>query len=186
MLSGARVAEQIKREVAAEVARLVRERGVRPGLAVVRVGDDPASAVYVGNKVRTSEQIGLYSEQHTLPAATTTEELLALVAELNAREEIDGLLVQLPLPSQVDEQRVLASIDPRKDVDGFHPLNVGNLVLGRPGFVPCTPAGILELLLREGIELRGARVVRRTRRRTHRSDPPTRLHTLRRRASGGS
>src|SRR5205085_1559020 len=157
MLGGARVAEQIKSEVAAEVARLAHEYGVRPGLAVVRVGDDPASAIYVGNKVRTSEQLGLYSEQHALPSATTTEELLALVAQLNAREEIDGLLVQLPQPPQVAEQRVLAAVDPRKDVDGFHPLNVGNLVLGRPALVPCTPAGILELLLREGIELRGAR-----------------------------
>ena len=157
MLGGARVAEQIKSEVAAEVARLAHEYGIRPGLAVVRVGDDPASAIYVGNKVRTSEQLGLYSEQHALPSATTTEELLALVAQLNAREEIDGLLVQLPLPPQVAEQRVLAAVDPRKDVDGFHPLNVGNLVLGRPALVPCTPAGILELLLREGIELRGAR-----------------------------
>ena len=156
VLGGARVAEQIKTEVAAEVARLAREHGVRPGLAVVRVGDDPASAVYVTNKVRTSEQLGLYSEHHALPAETETDELLALVAQLNAREEIDGLLVQLPLPSQVDEQRVLDAVDPRKDVDGFHPLNVGRLVLGRPALVPCTPAGILELLLCEGVELRGA------------------------------
>src|SRR5919199_3936061 len=157
VFSGARVAEEIKAEVAEEVARLVREYDVRPGLAVVRVGDDPASAVYVGNKVRTSEQLGLYSEHHALPAATTTDELLALVAELNARAEIDGLLVQLPLPPHVDEQRVLAAVDPRKDVDGFHPVNVGNLVLGRAAPVPCTPAGILELLLRERVELRGAR-----------------------------
>ena len=156
MLGGARVAAQIKTEVAQDVARLAREHGVRPGLAVVRVGDDPASAVYVTNKVRTSEQLGLYSEHHALPFETKTDELLALVAQLNAREEIDGLLVQLPLPAHVDEQRVLDAVDPHKDVDGFHPLNVGKLALGHPAFVPCTPAGILELLLREGVALRGA------------------------------
>ncbi|HEX8178004.1 MAG TPA: bifunctional methylenetetrahydrofolate dehydrogenase/methenyltetrahydrofolate cyclohydrolase FolD [Pyrinomonadaceae bacterium] len=156
LLDGARVAEEIKAEAAAEVAALARTHAVQPGLAVVRVGDDPASAVYVRNKVRTSEQLGLHSEQHALPAETTTEQLLALVAALNSRAEIDGILVQLPLPPQIDEQRVLAAIEPGKDVDGFHPLNVGNLVLGRPAFVPCTPAGIYELLKREGIEMRGA------------------------------
>ncbi len=122
----------------------------------MRVGDDPALAVYVRNKVRTSEQLGLHSEQHALAAETTTEQLLKLITELNARAEIDGILVQLPLPPQVDEQRVLDAIDPRKDVDGFHPLNVGNLVLCRPGFVPCTPAGILELLVRAGVPVKGA------------------------------
>ncbi|HYY42100.1 MAG TPA: bifunctional methylenetetrahydrofolate dehydrogenase/methenyltetrahydrofolate cyclohydrolase FolD [Pyrinomonadaceae bacterium] len=156
LLDGARVAEEIKAEAAAEIAALARTHGVQPGLAVVRVGDDPASAVYVRNKVRTSEQLGLHSEQHALPAETTTEQLLALVAALNSRAEIDGILVQLPLPPQIDEQRVLAAIEPGKDVDGFHPLNVGNLVLGRPAFVPCTPAGIYELLKREGIEMRGS------------------------------
>jgi methylenetetrahydrofolate dehydrogenase (NADP+)/methenyltetrahydrofolate cyclohydrolase len=157
VLDGAQVAEQIKTETAAEIALLAQAHGVRPGLAAVRVGDDPASAVYVRNKVRTSEQLGLYSEHHALPADTTTEQLLALVAQLNARTEIDGLLVQLPLPPQIIEQRVLEAIDPRKDVDGIHPLNVGNLVLGRPAFVPCTPAGICELLIRAGVELNGAR-----------------------------
>jgi len=156
VLDGARVAEEIKAEATAEVARLARAHGIRPGLAVVRVGDDPASAVYVRNKVRTSEQLGLHSEHHALAADTTSEQLLALVAELNARAEIDGILVQLPLPPQIDEARVLAAIDPRKDVDGFHPLNVGNLVLGRPAFVPCTPAGIYELLARTGVEIGGA------------------------------
>src|SRR5918911_2165838 len=156
VLDGARIAEEIKAEVAAEVELLARAYGVRPGLAVARVGDDAASALYVRNKVRTSEQLGLYSEQHALPADTTTEQLLALLAELNARPEIDGLLVQLPLPPQIDEQRVLETIDPAKDVDGFHPLNVGNLVLGRPAFVPCTPAGIYELLVRAGVEIGGA------------------------------
>jgi len=157
MLDGARVAEQIKREVAEGVARLLRARGRRPGLAAVRVGDDPASAVYVRNKVRTSEQLGLHSEHHALAADTTTEQLLALLADLNTRAEIDGILVQLPLPAQIDERRVLETVAPRKDVDGFHPLNVGLLASGRPAFVPCTPAGIYELLVREGIEIVGAR-----------------------------
>lgn len=156
ILDGARVAEQIKAEVAAEVAQLERAANVRPGLAVVRVGDDPASLVYVNNKVRTSAQLGLHSEHHALPTETTTEQLLDLIATINARAEIDGLLVQAPLPAQVDEQRVLVAVDPGKDVDGFHPLNVGLLALGQPALVPCTPAGIMELLGREGIEIRGA------------------------------
>ncbi|MGH9943287.1 MAG: bifunctional 5,10-methylenetetrahydrofolate dehydrogenase/5,10-methenyltetrahydrofolate cyclohydrolase [Pyrinomonadaceae bacterium] len=156
VLDGACVAEEIKREVAAEVSRLRAEQGVRPGLAAVRVGDDPASAVYVRSKVKTSEALGLYSEHHALPAETTTAELLALVHALNEREEIDGILVQLPLPRGVDESAVIGAIDPRKDVDGFHPINVGNLSLGRQAFVPCTPAGILELLRRAGVTVAGA------------------------------
>jgi|SRR5205085_2307837 len=157
LLDGARVAEQIKMEVAESVARLLRDGGCRPGLAAVRVGDDPASAVYVRNKVRTSEQLGLHSEHHALAADTTTDQLLALIAELNARTDIDGILVQLPLPAQIDERRVLEAVAPQKDVDGFHPLNVGLLASGRPNFVPCTPAGIYELLVREGIEISGTR-----------------------------
>jgi methylenetetrahydrofolate dehydrogenase (NADP+) / methenyltetrahydrofolate cyclohydrolase len=157
LLNGARVAEQIKLEVAEGVARLLRERGRRPGLAAVRVGDDPASAVYVRNKVRTSEQLGLHSEHHALAAETTTDQLLALIAELNTRTEIDGILVQLPLPAQIDERRVLEAVAPQKDVDGFHPLNVGLLASGRPNLVPCTPAGIYELLVREGIDISGTR-----------------------------
>lgn len=156
LLDGAAVAAEIKAEVATAVARLKRGQGAQPGLAVVRVGDDPASAVYVRNKVSASAELGLLSEHHALPAATTTEQLLALIAELNARDEIDGILVQLPLPAQVDEARVLAAVAPDKDVDGFHPLNVGNLVLGRSAFVPCTPAGIYELLVRAGVQLSGA------------------------------
>ncbi len=156
ILDGARIAEEIKREVAGEVARLSREQGIRPGLVAVRVGDDPASAVYVRNKVRTSESLGLLSEHVALPAETTTEELLAVVAQLNAREDVDGILVQLPLPPGVDESRVLAAVDPRKDVDGFHPINVGNLTLEREAFVPCTPAGIYELLMRAGVPISGA------------------------------
>jgi methylenetetrahydrofolate dehydrogenase (NADP+)/methenyltetrahydrofolate cyclohydrolase len=155
ILDGARVAEEIRREVAVEAARLKEEQGYVPCLVAVRVGDDPASAVYVRNKVRTSETVGLRSEHHELPGETTTEELLAEVGTLNARDDVDGILVQLPLPRGVDEARVIEAIDPAKDVDGFHPVNVGRLTLGRTGFAPCTPAGIIELLTREGIQISG-------------------------------
>ncbi|HEY9282713.1 MAG TPA: bifunctional 5,10-methylenetetrahydrofolate dehydrogenase/5,10-methenyltetrahydrofolate cyclohydrolase, partial [Pyrinomonadaceae bacterium] len=156
VLDGSRVADEIKREVAAEVAVLARGRGVVPCLVVVRVGDDPASEVYVRSKVKTSEQLGLRSEHRALPAETSEGQLLDEIAELNEREDVDGVLVQLPLPPAVDEARVIEAVDPGKDVDGFHPINVGRLAAGRPSFVPCTPAGILELLRREGVELRGA------------------------------
>jgi methylenetetrahydrofolate dehydrogenase (NADP+)/methenyltetrahydrofolate cyclohydrolase len=155
VLDGARVAEEIKREVARDAARLRETDDYVPCLVAVRVGSDPASAVYVRNKVRTCEALGLRSEQHELPEETTTEELLAEVATLNARRDVDGILVQLPLPRAIDEARVLEAIDPGKDVDGFHPLNVGRLTLGRKGFAPCTPAGIIELLTREKIAVRG-------------------------------
>jgi len=156
LLDGTRIAEEIKREVSAEAARLKAEHGIEPCLAAVRVGDDPASAVYVRNKVNTSAALGLRSEHHALAASTSTAELLALVAQLNQREDVDGILVQLPLPSQIDAARVLEAIDPAKDVDGFHPLNVGRMMLGQPALVPCTPAGIIELLVRSGIEIGGA------------------------------
>ena len=156
LLDGARVAEEIKREVADEVARINREHGVRPGLAVVQVGDDTASTVYVRNKVRTSQELGLLSEHQALPAETTIEQLLERVATLNGRDDIDGVLVQLPLPRGLDEARVLEAIDPAKDVDGFHPVNVGRLSLGQQTLAPCTPAGIIELLDRSQIEIRGA------------------------------
>ena len=155
ILDGARVAEEIKREVSSEAARLKAECGYVPCLVAVRVGNDPASAVYVRNKVRTSETVGLRSEHHELPEETTTEELLSEVETLNARDDVDGILVQLPLPRGADEARVIEAIEPSKDVDGFHPINVGRLTLGRPGFAPCTPAGIIELLMREGIALSG-------------------------------
>jgi methylenetetrahydrofolate dehydrogenase (NADP+)/methenyltetrahydrofolate cyclohydrolase len=155
ILDGARVAEEIKREVSREAARLKDEYDYVPCLVAVRVGNDPASAVYVRNKVRTSEAIGLRSEHHELPEETTTEELLAEVETLNARADVDGILVQLPLPRGVDEARVIEAIDPAKDVDGFHPANVGRLTLGRSDFAPCTPAGIVELLTREDIEITG-------------------------------
>src|SRR5437763_5373061 len=156
LLDGARVAEEIRREVAREVERLKREHGVVPCLVVVRVGEDPASAVYVRNKVRTSEALGLRSEHHALPAETTTEELLALVESLNARDDVDGILVQLPLPEGVDERRVIEAINPAKDVDGFHPINIGRLSLGQETLAPCTPVGIIELLERNAIPIGGA------------------------------
>ena len=156
LLDGARVAEEIRREVAADVEKLKREHGVVPCLVVVRVGEDPASAVYVRNKVRTSEALGLRSEHHALSAETTTEELLNLVESLNAREDVDGILVQLPLPKMVDERRVIEAIDPEKDVDGFHPVNIGRLSLGEVSLAPCTPVGIIELLERNAIPIQGA------------------------------
>ncbi|OLE53024.1 MAG: bifunctional methylenetetrahydrofolate dehydrogenase/methenyltetrahydrofolate cyclohydrolase [Acidobacteria bacterium 13_1_20CM_3_53_8] len=155
-LDGARVAEEIKREVREKVALLAERSGVRPCLAAVRVGDDPASAVYVGNKVRTSEELGIRSEHHALPAEISGEELLALVESLNIRDDVDGILVQLPLPAQIDERQVLWAIDPAKDVDGFHPVNVGKLSLCQKTLVPCTPAGIIKLLERNKIAIGGA------------------------------
>ena len=156
VLDGASVAEEIKREVALDVERLKSGHDVVPCLTVVRVGEDPASAVYVRSKVRTSESLGLRSEHHALPAETGTQELLYLVKSLNAREDVDGILVQLPLPRGVDERRVLEAIDPLKDVDGFHPVNVGRLSLGQKTLAPCTPLGIIELLERNSIPTGGA------------------------------
>ncbi|HYE16335.1 MAG TPA: bifunctional 5,10-methylenetetrahydrofolate dehydrogenase/5,10-methenyltetrahydrofolate cyclohydrolase [Pyrinomonadaceae bacterium] len=156
-LDGERAAAEIKREVAAEVGLLRAERGVVPCLAVAQVGEDPASTVYVRSKVRACEELGIKSEHYLLPAGTTTEELLSLVGELNAREEVDGILVQLPLPGGVEESKVIEAIDPSKDVDGFHPVSVGRMMLRRPSLLPCTPAGIIELLVREGVEIKGAR-----------------------------
>ncbi len=158
ILDGASVAKAIRDEVANEVAEYSK-RGLRPGLAAVLAGNDPGSQIYVSGKVRTCEQLGLYSEKIDLPETTTTEALLALVGDLNSRDEIDGILVQLPLPGQVDAARVLNAVDPAKDVDGFHPVNVGRLVLNEPGPRPCTPAGIIELLDRHEIQMTGARAV---------------------------
>jgi methylenetetrahydrofolate dehydrogenase (NADP+)/methenyltetrahydrofolate cyclohydrolase len=159
ILSGAETAEAIKRGAADEIARLAEEHGFRPCLAVVRVGEDPASAVYVGNKVKTSRELGLISEHHALPAESSQEELLEIVNSLNERDDVDGILVQLPLPKGIDEREILESIDPDKDVDGFHPVNVGRLVSGHGGLAPCTPAGVIELLKRNDIEIRGAHAV---------------------------
>lgn len=156
LLDGAAVAGEIKAEVARDVAQFLVEFGMRPCLAAVRVGDDPASAVYVRNKIRACEEVGIRSEHHALPAATTAIELLDLLSSLNQRGDVDGILVQLPLPDEVEESKIIEAIDPEKDVDGFHPLNIGRLSMGRPTFVPCTPAGIVELLDRNHIRIAGA------------------------------
>src|SRR5919107_5366701 len=158
-LDGARVAAEIKREVAEEVARLSREHGVAPRLVTVLVGEDPASAVYIRNKVRACGELGLVSEHHQLEASTEPARLIELVESFNAREDVDGILVQLPLPRGFDESAVIETIDPDKDVDGFTPVNVGRMMLRRPSLLPCTPAGIIEMLEREGVETRGARAV---------------------------
>ncbi len=158
LLDGAKIANDIKHEVAEEARRL-SETGLRPGLAAVLVGSNPASEIYVRSKVQTCEALGLYSEKITPLESVTTEELLELVHDLNARDEIDGILVQLPLPPQVDSKKVLLAVLPEKDVDGFHPMNVGFLSTQRPGLVPCTPAGIMEMLRRSNIPLQGADAV---------------------------
>ncbi len=158
ILDGTKLAAEIRAEVAAEVTALVAD-GIRPGLAVVLVGHNPASEVYVRGKVKSSQEVGLYSEQHTPAETATTDELLALIDSLNRRDEIDGILVQLPLPPQVDSKRVLLAVDPAKDVDGFHPMNVGYLSTQRPGLVPCTPAGVMEILRRSGIPVAGQEAV---------------------------
>jgi methylenetetrahydrofolate dehydrogenase (NADP+)/methenyltetrahydrofolate cyclohydrolase len=158
ILEGKRTADQIKQEVAEAVARL-RKRGIVPGLAAVLVGDDPASQLYVSSKTRTCQELGMHSELVRLPAHTTTEELLATIHRLNRDDRIDGILVQLPLPDTVNEKAILEAVDPAKDVDGFHPVNVGRLVTGDAVLAPCTPLGILEMLKREGIPLQGAEAV---------------------------
>lgn len=157
-LDGAGVARSIKEELRSEIAGLA-QKGVVPGLGVLLVGDDPASALYVRSKTRACEELGLRHETRQLPATATTDEVLARIAAYNASPDVHGILVQLPLPPQVDAARALELVDPRKDVDGFHPVNVGLLVQKRPRFVACTPAGIMELLKRSGIELRGRRAV---------------------------
>src|SRR2546426_1169456 len=156
LLEGTWPAEDIKREVSLEVAEIRRKHDIVPCLAAVQVGDDPASAVYVRNKIRACEEVGIRSEHHALAANTTSTELLELVSSLNGRDEIDGILVQLPLPAHIEEALIIEAVDPRKDVDGFHPINVGRLAMGRPTLVPCTPAGIIELLDRYRIQIRGA------------------------------
>jgi methylenetetrahydrofolate dehydrogenase (NADP+)/methenyltetrahydrofolate cyclohydrolase len=158
LLDGAAVARAIREEVKGE-AQALAAAGVRPGLGVLLVGDDPASAVYVRSKTRACEELGLHHETVHLPASATTGEVLAVVERYNGSPEVHGILVQLPLPPQVDAERVLRTVDPRKDADGFHPENVGLLVQKRPRFVACTPAGIMELLRRENIPVSGARAV---------------------------
>ena len=158
ILDGTKIAQQIRAEVAAE-AKALAAGGVRPGLAVLLVGHNPASEIYVRGKVKACEEVGVYSEKLTAPESATTNELLALIEDLNRRDEINGILVQLPLPPQVDAKKVLLAVDPAKDVDGFHPMNVGFLSTQRPGLVPCTPAGVMEILKRSDIPVTGREAV---------------------------
>lgn len=159
LLDGLKISKEIKAEVEKEVKILFETKQIKPGLAAVIVGSNPASQVYVGSKVKTCETLGLYSEKHTLPETTTTEELLALITKLNDQETIDGILVQMPLPKQIDADKIFSAISPSKDVDGFHPENVGKLALKQEGFIACTPAGIMELLKYYDLQVAGKRAV---------------------------
>lgn len=159
ILSGKPIADAIKAEVADEVANLIEVHGFSPCLAVVRVGEDPGSAVYVGSKVRTAGELGITSEHLHFPADISQEQLLATVYELNERDDVDGILVQLPLPGHIGEREVLEAIDPEKDVDGFHPVNTGRLAKGYPSLTPCTPAGVIQMLKRSDIGMAGKHTV---------------------------
>jgi methylenetetrahydrofolate dehydrogenase (NADP+)/methenyltetrahydrofolate cyclohydrolase len=159
LIKGAQVAKQIREELKQEIAELKEKHNVVPGLVTVLVGADPASQVYVGAKEKTSQELGIYSERYDLPEETTQEELMALIDKLNNDPRINGILVQLPLPKHLNEDEVLYAIDPDKDVDGFHPVNVGKLMIGEPNYLPCTPAGIQQLLMRSGTQIEGAEVV---------------------------
>lgn len=158
VLDGAAIAAAIKQEVA-EAVKALAASGVRPGLAAVLVGHVPASEIYVRSKVNTCAELGLYSDLITPPETVTTEEMLALVDRLNQRDDIDGILIQLPLPKQVDAKRLLDAVLPEKDVDGFHPVNAGRLQAGRPALAPCTPSGVIEILKRGGIHIAGQHAV---------------------------
>ena len=158
ILDGLKIREQIFEEIKGDVARLAKH-GVRPGLAAVLVGENPASQLYVKSKIAACQQLGLASWMHTPPATISTEQLLKLIRNLNVDYEVDGILVQLPLPAQVDAKSILEAVDPLKDVDGFHPVNLGKLVSNRPGLVACTPAGCMEILRRNQIPLEGANAV---------------------------
>lgn len=159
IIDGKQTAATIREDIKRETAKLIEERGVQPGLAVVLVGDDPASQVYVRNKERACLAVGMYSEVHRLSGETSQAELLGLIEKLANDPRIHGILVQLPLPGHIDEKAVIAAIPPEKDVDGFHPQSVGNMVIGDTGFLPCTPAGIIELIKRTGIDLVGKHAV---------------------------
>ncbi|MBO5167089.1 MAG: bifunctional methylenetetrahydrofolate dehydrogenase/methenyltetrahydrofolate cyclohydrolase FolD [Lachnospiraceae bacterium] len=158
IIDGKVISTQIKDELKEKVSKMKAE-GTEVTLAVIQVGADPASSVYVGNKKKACEYVGIRSLAYELPEETTEKELLDLIAELNGRKDVNGILVQLPLPSHIDEDKVIQSIDPKKDVDGFHPQSVGALCIGQPGFVSCTPAGIIQLLKRSGIEIAGKECV---------------------------
>jgi len=159
IISGTEIAKQIREELKQEITNLKDKHNLIPGLATVLVGEDPASQVYVGQKEKTSLALGIYSERHDLPAETAQEKLLGLIDRLNKDPKIHGILVQLPLPKHINETEVLYAIDPKKDVDGFHPVNVGKLMIGEPDYLPCTPHGIQQLLVRSGVKISGAEVV---------------------------
>jgi len=159
IISGTEIAKQIREELKQEIAELKDKHNLVPGLATVLVGEDPASQVYVGQKEKTSLALGIYSERHDLPAETSQDELLTLIDKLNKDPKLHGILVQLPLPKHLNETEVLYAIDPKKDVDGFHPVNVGKLMIGEPDYLPCTPHGIQQLLIRSGVKIEGAEVV---------------------------
>ena len=158
IIDGKAIAAAVRQDAAAEVRALV-EKGIQPGLAVVIVGDDPASRIYVNNKKKACQEIGVYSEEYALPATTTQEELLQLIEKLNKKKDINGILVQSPLPQGLDEKAVVENIDPQKDVDAFHAVNVGKIMIGDFQFLPCTPAGVIELLDRSGVSIEGKRCV---------------------------
>src|SRR6202790_4568816 len=158
VLDGTKIRDEIFAELKSEIARLASE-GIRPGLAAVLVGENPASQLYVKSKIAACEHLGIASWMHTPPASISTDQMLRLVQDLNNDNAVDGILIQLPLPSQVDTKRVLEAVDPAKDVDGFHPVNLGRLVSGRPGLVACTPAGCMEILRRNEIAIEGANAV---------------------------
>ena len=158
-IDGKAISAAIRAEIKEECAAFVAQNGFAPGLSVVIVGEDPASQVYVRNKARACEEVGFDSHVYALPASTTEEELLALIDRLNTDPTVHGILVQLPLPKHLDETAVLLRIDPKKDVDAFHPYNVGQLTIGNPTFLPCTPAGVMELLRRSGIDPAGKHCV---------------------------
>jgi methylenetetrahydrofolate dehydrogenase (NADP+)/methenyltetrahydrofolate cyclohydrolase len=159
LIKGAEVAAQIREELKQEIAELKAKHNIVPGLVTVLVGADPASQVYVGAKEKTSKELGIYSERYDLPADTSQADLLKKIDELNKNPKINGILVQLPLPKGLNEEEILYAIDPKKDVDGFHPVNVGKLMIGEPDYLPCTPAGIQQLLIRSGTQIEGAEVV---------------------------
>ena len=159
VIDGKALAQEIRQGIAQDIEALVGQTGVRPGLAVVLVGDDPASAVYVRNKKKACDAAGLYVDDHTLPSTATQEELLKLIGQLNADPKIHGILVQLPLPPQIDSQTVLNAVSPDKDADGFHPYNIGRLVTGDPLFVPCTPKGVMRMIEATGQAIEGKRAV---------------------------
>jgi len=159
IISGTEVAKQIRTELKQEIAELKEKHNVVPGLVTILVGADPASQVYVGQKEKTSKNLGIYSERYDLPADTSQEDLMSLIDRLNKDPKINGILVQLPLPKHLNETEVLYAIDPKKDVDGFHPVNVGKLMIGEADYLPCTPHGVQQLLIRSGVKIEGAEVV---------------------------